>query len=193
MKKRNTLFAALVAAGLLAAAPAMAAETPAPAAAKSVSFGIMDMEGVLKKSTAGADILATVDAKRKEYEGLIAKEEAALKKEKEDIVKQRDKMTEVEFENKRKAFEQKAADAFKKVQERKQTLDYAINTSMVKLREEALKVTAEIARARGLDAVFSDDSVILAETGYDISDEVLKTLNKDVKKIPVSFTLPKKK
>lgn len=193
MKKRNTLFAALVAAGLLAAAPAMAAETPAPAAAKSVSFGIMDMEGVLKKSTAGADILATVDAKRKEYEGLIAKEEAALKKEKEDIVKQRDKMTEIEFENKRKAFEQKAADAFKKVQERKQTLDYAINTSMVKLREEALKVTAEIARARGLDAVFSDDSVILAETGYDISDEVLKTLNKDVKKIPVSFTLPKKK
>lgn len=193
MKKRNTLFAALVAAGLLAAAPAMAAETSAPAVAKSVSFGIMDMEGVLKKSTAGADILATVDAKRKEYEGLIAKEEAALKKEKEDIVKQRDKMTEVEFENKRKAFEQKAADAFKKVQERKQTLDYAINTSMVKLREEALKVTAEIARARGLDAVFSDDSVILAETGYDISDEVLKTLNKDVKKIPVSFTLPKKK
>lgn len=193
MKKRNTLFAALVAAGLLAAAPAMAAETSAPAAAKSVSFGIMDMEGVLKKSTAGADILATVDAKRKEYEGLIAKEEAGLKKEKEDIVKQRDKMTEVEFENKRKAFEQKAADAFKKVQERKQTLDYAINTSMVKLREEALKVTAEIARARGLDAVFSDDSVILAETGYDISDEVLKTLNKDVKKIPVSFTLPKKK
>lgn len=191
MKNTQTFFAALFTVALLASAPVMAAENaPAP---KPGAFGIMNMDGILKDSVAGEDILNTVSAKRKEYEALIAKEEAALKKEKEDIVKKRDKMAEGEFEAQRKSFEQKATTAFKKVQERKQTLDYAFNQSMTKLREEALKIAAEIARARGLEAVFNDDAVILAETSYDISPEVLERLNKDVKKVPVNFTLPTKK
>lgn len=192
MKKTQTLLAAFFTVLMLAPAPVMAAEN-APAAAKASTFGIMNMDGILKDSVAGEEIIKAVNAKRKEYETLIAKEEADLKKEKEGIVAKRDKMNEAEFDAQRKAFEQKATTAFKKVQERKQTLDYAFNQSMTKLREEALKIAAEIARTRGLEAVFNDDAVILAETSYDISPEVLERLNKDVKKVPVNFTLPAKK
>ena len=187
----SRFFAAAFAAFMFCAAPAGAS---APAAAPTgVTFGIMDLDGVMRKSVAGADILKAVNAKRKEYEDQIAKEEAALTKQKEDIIKSRDKMTEAEFEKKRQEFEKKAAAGYKLVQERRQQLDYGFNQAMSKLREETLKITAEVARARTLDAVFSDDSVILAERGFDISGEVLARLNKDLKKVPVSFTLPKKK
>ncbi|MFN7113138.1 MAG: OmpH family outer membrane protein [Alphaproteobacteria bacterium] len=194
MKQTTTFFAAVIAVFMFGAQPALAnAPANAAGATTGVKFGIMDLDGVMGRSAAGEDILKTANAKRKEYEGQIAKEEAALKKQKEDIIAKRAKMTEAEFENQRKAFEKKASDAFKLVQERKQTLDNGVNQSMKKLREEVLKITAEIARARGLDAVFSDESVILAERGFDISDEVLAELNKRVKKIPVNFTPPKKK
>jgi len=192
----RTLSAAVFAVLLMGVAPSFAA---APAtgeqatASHNVVFGIMDLDGVLRKSVAGDDILKTVNAKRKEYETQISKEELALKKQKDDIIQKRDKMTEADFEKQRKDFEKKAAEGFKMVQERKQMLDYAFNQAMTKLREEALKITAEIARSRNLDVVFSDDSVILAERGYDITEEVLTRLNKDVKKIPVNFTMPKKK
>lgn len=191
MKKTQTFFAAFIALAMLASAPAMAA--PNAAETQSTRFGIMNMDGILRKSLAGENILQAIKDKRKEYEVLMGKEEAALKKEKEEIIKKRDKMSEADFDTQRKAFEKKADDAFKKVQERKQTLDYAFNQSMGKLREEVLKIAAEVARSRNLDAVFNDDAVILAEAGYDISEEVLARLNKDVKKVPVSFTLPKKK
>lgn len=194
---RTFTAAAAFAVLLMGAVPsyASAPATPAAAAAPagSIVFGIMDLDGVLRKSAAGEDILKTVNAKRKEFEAQISKEEVALKKQKDDIIQKRDKMTEADFEKQRKDFEKKAAEGFKLVQERKQMLDYAFNQSMTKLREEALKITAEIARGRNLDVVFSDDSVILAERGYDISEEVLARLNKDVKKIPVNFTVPKKK
>lgn len=192
----RTFTAAVFAVLLMGAAPSFAA-APATAvqgaSASGIVFGIMDLDGVLRKSAAGEDILKTVNAKRKEYEAQITKEEETLKKQKDEIIKKRDKMTEADFENQRKEFEKKAAQGFKMVQERKQTLDYAFNQAMTKLREETLKITAEIARLRSLDVVFSDDSVILAERGYDISEEVLARLNKDVKKIPVNFALPKKK
>lgn len=193
MKQATTFFAALIAVFLLGAQPALATAPAATGAETGIKFGIMDLDGVMGRSAAGDDILKTASAKRKEYEGQIAKEEAALKKQKDDIIAKREKMSEAEFETQRKAFEKKASDAFKLVQERKQSLDYGVNQSMKKLREEVLKITAEVARTRGLDAVFSDDSVILAERGFDISDEVLTELNKRVKKIPVNFTLPKKK
>lgn len=193
MKQTTTIFAALVAVFLLGSAPATASAPVVVGSDASIKFGIMDLDGVMRRSAAGEDILKTANAKRKEYEGQIAKEEAALKKQKDDIIVKREKMSEAEFETQRKAFEKKASDAFKLVQERKQSLDYGVNQSMKKLREEVLKITAEIARTRGLDAVFSDDSIILAERGFDISDEVLEQLNKRVKKIPVDFTMPKKK
>ncbi len=197
MTHLRTFTAAAFAVLLMGAVPSYASAPATPAGASapagSIVFGIMDLDGVLRKSAAGEDILKTVNAKRKEFEAQISKEEVALKKQKDDIIQKRDKMTEADFEKQRKDFEKKAAEGFKLVQERKQMLDYAFNQSMTKLREEALKITAEIARGRNLDVVFSDNSVILAERGYDISEEVLARLNKDVKKIPVNFALPKKK
>jgi Skp family chaperone for outer membrane proteins len=193
MKTTTYFCAALVVAFLLGGLPVQAfSQTPATGET-GIRFGIMDLDGVMARSQAGAEILKAAAAKRKEYESQIAKEEAALKKQKDDIIQRREKMTEAEFEDQRKAFEKKAADAFKLVQERKQTLDQGVNQAMKKLREEVLKTTAETARSRGLDAVLSDDSVILAERGFDISDEVLAALNKRVKKIPVDFSAPKKK
>jgi outer membrane protein len=193
MKQTTTIFAALIAVFLLGSTPASANAPVVVGTEANIKFGIMDLDGVMRRSAAGEDILKTANAKRKEYEVQIGKEEQSLKKQKEDIIQRRDKMTELEFESQRKAFEKKAADAFKLVQERRQTLDQGVNQAMKKLREEVLKITAEIARSRSLDAVFSDDSVILAERGFDISDEVLLQLNKRVKKIPVDFSAPKKK
>lgn len=172
------------------AQPVMAA---APAsAAPGVSFGILDLDRVMQKSVAAEAIMKELNAKRKEYEDQIAKEEKALLQSKDAIMAQRDKMNEADFNKKREEFEKKFANAKKMVQERKQTLDSAFSDTMRKLREETLKITAEIARDRKFDVVFSDDSIVLAESAYDITDEVLARVNKDVKKIAVVWPAKKK-
>jgi len=180
-----TLAAAVFAAFTLLVQPAIAAEKAAEASGQSVRFGILNLDRVLQDSDAAKGIMAELNAKRKEYEAQITKEEKSLLSAEEEIRKQKSKMTEEEFGKKRTEFEKKLTNAKKMVQDRKGTLDNAFNTSMKKLREESLKITAEIARDRNFDIVFSDDAIVLAESAYDITDEVLARLNKDVKKIAV--------
>jgi Skp family chaperone for outer membrane proteins len=78
------------------------------------------------------------------------------------------------------------------VQEKKKTLDDAYGRSMGKLRAEAAKIIAEVAKERGYSAVFTQDAVIMAAEDLDMTDEVIARLNKNVKKIPVEWTGKKK-
>jgi outer membrane protein len=161
--------------------------SPASQAADGVSFGVIDMTRVMKETDAAKGILAELEAKRKEYEGQIEKEGDNLSKLEKDIVAKKSKMNEEEFNKARADFEKKIADAQKMVQERKVTFDKAFGDAIGKLRAEAAKYTAEVAKERGYDAVVTQEAVVLAEPALDVTDDVIARLNKNVKKIAIKW------
>lgn len=193
MKKYSLyMIAAMAAVFAFTATPAQA--TAAEAAADGVvRFGIVDLDKLISDSTAGKGINKALNEKYKSFEAEIAKEEKALITERDKIMQDKASMNKEEFEKKVTAFEKKYANAQKMVQERRRTFDAGASSSTGKLREEALKITAEIASERKLDVVFSDNSVILAERTFDITDEALARLNKEVKSVPINWNAPKKK
>lgn len=195
MKKYSVyMIAAMAAVFAFIATPAQAAEAAADAAADGVMrFGIVDLDKLISDSTAGKGINKALNEKYKSFEAEIAKEEKALITERDKIMQDKASMNKEEFEKKVTAFEKKYANAQKMVQERRRTFDAGASSSTGKLREEALKITAEIAGERKLDVVFSDNSVILAERTFDITDEALTRLNKEVKSVPINWNAPKKK
>jgi Skp family chaperone for outer membrane proteins len=156
-------------------------------------FGIVDLDKLITESIAGKAINKALNDKYKTFETEIAKEEKSLITERDKIKQETSKLSKEEFEAKVNAFEKKYADAQKMVQQRRQTFDAGANSGTKKLREEALKVTAEIAAERKLDIVFSDNSVVLAERAFDITNEALERLNKKVKSVSIDWTPPKKK
>src|SRR5690606_18365863 len=165
--------------------PAVAVAAAADATAPSVRFGILHLDRVMQESDAATGIMSELNAKRKEFGAQHSKEEKAPLGAEADTLKQKEKMSQADFEKKRDAFERKLTNAKNMVQDRKTTLDRAFSATMSKLREEILKITAEIARDRQFDVVFSDESIILAEQAYDITDEVMARMNKEVKKVSV--------
>lgn len=193
MKKYSVyMIAAMAAVFAFTATPAQAAAAEA-AADGVVRFGIVDLDRLISDSTAGKGINKALNEKYKSFESEIAKEEKALITERDKIMQDKASMSKEEFEKKVTAFEKKYANAQKMVQERRRTFDAGASSSTGKLREEALKITAEIASERKLDVVFSDNSVILAERTFDITDEALARLNKEVKSVPINWNAPKKK
>lgn len=182
---KNTLAAVAVVLGAVVVAPAV---SHAQAAAKTgVSIGILDIDKLIQQSDAAKGIMTEMEAKRKEFEAQISKEEKALVASEQEILKQKEKLSKEEFEKKRDAFEKRLANAKKMVQDRKQTLDKAFSESMGKLRGEALKIAAAVAKERQYDLVLNDDAVVMAEPQFDMTEEVIKRLNKDVKKIAVNW------
>jgi len=187
------VVAAVAAFAAFAATPAFAATAADAAAEKTLRFGIVDLDRLITDSEAGKGINKALNEKYKAFEAEIAKEEKSLITERDKIAQEKGKLSKEEFEKKVNAFEKKYAEAQKMVQQRRRTFDAGANDGTRKLREEALKVTAEIAAERKLDIVFSDNSVILAERTFDITNDALARLNKKVKSVSIDWNPPKKK
>lgn len=180
MKMMKTTMMALAAVVMMgAAAPAIAAEP--------MNYGVVDMNKVLQTADAAKGLIADLDAKRKEFQTQIAKEETALRTSEQEILKQKEKLSQADFEKKRKEFETKVANAQKGVQERKKVLDEAFAASMNKLRTEILKAAAEVAKVKGYNAVFNQEAMVLSDQKMDITNEVIAGVNKSVKKIDVNW------
>ncbi len=163
--------------------------TPVVAHAEEVkySFGVIDMTRVMKETDAAKGIFKALETKRGEYEKQIQKEGDSLQQQEKDIVAKKPKMSEEEFNKARKDFEEKLVKAQKMVQERKQTLDKGMADGINKLRREAAKVTADVAKERGYSAVLTQDAVVLADPSFDVTDEVVKRLNANVKQIDIKW------
>lgn len=170
---------------LLLAAPAFAADEPAPAAQ---TFGVIDMNKVMQITNVAKDIFSQMEVKRKEYQANISKEETSLRAAEQEILKQKDSLSKDEFEKKRKEFEEKVVNGQKLVQERKRILDQAFSSSMGNLRGEAIKIVAEVAKERNYSAVFTQDAVMISTPNLDMTDVVIERMNKQVKKIPIDWS-----
>lgn len=157
------------------------------AADANYTFGVIDMTRVMKETEAAKGIFSALEGKRSEYEKQIQKEGDTLAQLEKDIIAKKPKMSEEEFNKARKEFEDKLVKAQKMVQERKQTLDKGMADGINKLRAEAAKITADVAKERGYASVLTQEAVVLAEPSLDVTDEVVKRLNEKVKKIEIKW------
>lgn len=124
-------------------------------AAEGVTLGVIDMTRVMKETEAAKGIFSALESKRSEYEKQIQKEGDTLAQLEKDIIAKKPKMSEEEFTKARKDFEDKLVKAQKMVQQRKQTIDRGMTDGVNKLRAEAAKITAEVAKERGYSVVLT--------------------------------------
>ncbi len=181
--KNNFTFIVVLLALLLSTQIAVAKEiTP-------YTFALVDVNKVMLKSKAAKSLLKQLDEKRALFHKKLVKEEKKLKEEEKEIISKREKMTKDEFKKKRQSFGKKVLDAQKKVQNNKVILDRGFNTYMNKLRMEATKIVAKIAKNKKYAAVFTQNAVLLSDPSLDITSQVVKTMNKEVKDIKVDWKL----
>jgi len=161
--------------------PVHAADTP-PAKILTV-----DVQKILKDSTAAQDIRKQLDAQRDKYQAEIKKEEERMRAAEQDIVKSRDKLTKeqmVEKQNKlRSDFRQVEA----KVQQRRKALDMAYAQGMEKVRDALAVIVIDAARERGANIVLPKAGTMWHEAALEITDDVVKGLNAKLPTVKVTI------
>jgi len=191
----NTIKKIIVIIGIAAmgglSLPALAVDAPAAAAALvagTPTFGIVDMDKVMQTTDAARDIFNQMEAKRKEYQAQISKEEDSLRAAGQDLEKQKTPLGKDAYEQKAKALQEKFVNEQKLVQDRKRIMDQAFAGAISKLRTEATRVVAGIAKDRHYSAVFTEDAVMISTPDLGMTDVVIAQMNKDVKKVPIDWT-----
>ena len=155
--------------------------------AADYSFGVVDMNVVMQKSAAAQSIMKQLDDKKESYRKQIDSKEKELRTSEEKIMKEKAKLSKEDFEKKRNAFKEDVIKGHKLVQKDKLILDRAFNISMTELRKNITKVIADIAKDKDFSAVLTQNSVMMSKPELDITAEVVKKLDDEVKTIKVDW------
>ena len=135
-------------------------------AAKSISF---ELTAILKKTTAE-----------------LKKIEEELKKEESDLIKQKNVISNEEFEKKLSLLRNKASD----YQKQRKKFNDSINKKRLDATSELISliqpILSEYANNNSISIIFQKKYIIIGKTQLDITEDILKILNENHKKIAIN-------
>ena len=111
-----------------------------------------------------------------------------LRSQEQEFGKEKDTLSSAEAGKKQDEIKKRIYNFQKLTQEREKVFDRAYNELVNKMKNETVKIVADIAKKKGFSAVLTQDAVMLSLPEMDITDEVIARLNDTVKKIPIDWT-----
>ena len=180
MKKTIFIFAAMAAAFLAA---------PAAQAQKAAVVAVIDTQHIQRTSLAGKDIQIQIDALRTKFQSEMQGEEEKLRKEAEDLQRQKDILAPEAFQARQKQYQDKVAAAQRLAQEKRRQLELAVRQSSNDLQRGLVPVLRKIMDARKITLVVDKSQVIMQGAGLEITTEVIEALDATLPSVKVE--LPK--
>lgn len=186
MPRRSRLAAAILAslplsaslaapAALLTAAPA-AAQREAGAAA-GPRLMIVDSQRILREAQAVTALQTTIEAEREAFRDQLRQREAELRQEDAALTRERPTLSNEEYLQRRRDLEQRFAGYQSEIAERRRALEGRFTTGMRLVESRLLEIVGDLAEERDVDLVLSKSAVLLADPGYEATEEVLRRLD----------------
>ena len=140
-----------------------------------------DLDYVVSKSKAGANISKKLEKQNKINIDVLNKEQEKLKKELEDIKKVQNIIDKKELEKKIKTHNDNVKNFNKKKKELSNNLTQQKKKEIVQLINKINPILEEYMKANSIDFILSKQGVYLSKKSYDITQEILEIVNKKVK------------
>lgn len=159
----------------------------APNAAAQTNIAIVDVQRLMVDSAGAKDIQAQVQAKRETLQEEFMKFENDLRASEKELVELRQSLSQEDFAEKRKAFEEDLIEKRRVALTEKKDMEEAVIEASARLRGEIVKIVAEQAEERDVDLVLSKQNVVLVEKSLDLTPIVMEELNKRLSSIKVNL------
>lgn len=159
-----------------------------PAAAQNDGpvIAVMDMQMILRESTAVKALEEQIDRQRAAHQADLKKKEQEVRKADQELARQRAILSTEAFAQKRRELGQQVSALQQEIQQRKRQLDQLFGQGLREVQRALIEVAQEIASERKADLVLSKATVVLVRPDLDVSEEALKRLNAALP----SITLP---
>ncbi len=180
LKFRKYVAIAAVGVVTLASTPAFATE-----------FGMVDMQELSKKSTAIASLNKQVEEANAKKTTDAQEKDKALAKEGEEIKKQRNVLAQDAFAKKAQEFDDKVKKIRGEFEERTRVLQAAYATALNQAQKVTLEIVKGLADQKKIDAVLPKGGLLYAKDSMDITDEVVKELNKKLPDVKLDLAKAK--
>lgn len=166
---------------------AVLAFAPVAQAAEGTTIAVVNIQQIMRDSTAAKSARDQLEGKRKAFQTEISKKEEQMQKEYQELGKQRSVLSKSAFEEKARAFDKKNTEVQKEVQSKKATLDNAFEHTLNDIQKVVTDIIADLAKEKNFDAAIPSSQILYYDPKLDISAEVLKRLNDKLPKLDVKF------
>ncbi len=155
--------------------------------ANAGSIAVLDVEKIVKESAAMRDIQGKVTKKQDEYQKEVTKKQNELQAEQKKVEGKQKVLSKEAFEKEMKKFEEKVDDLKAFVDKKQNSLKKASMDSMSKVNDKIKDIIAEISKEKDIDLIVPTSQTLFYKDEMEISEEVLKRLNKKITKVDVKF------
>ncbi|MCG8625258.1 MAG: OmpH family outer membrane protein [Proteobacteria bacterium] len=168
-------------------AQSQTASSPANATDIPISrIGIVDINGVLERSTAIAQLRAVIDEEDRRFQESIEQERAELEQAERQLTADRANLSEEEFNRRRQEFDNRVTRIQQRVQRNRQGFNESLRSANEQIRDFLIQIISEIASEHGFVIVLQRQHVVVFDTAFDISDEALIRLNERTRDIKIT-------
>ena len=160
-----------------------AADTPS----SSAVIAVVDIQHILQESLAARSVQKQIETHRAAFQAETEKEENALRQAEQELGKARGHLAVNQYAEREQQLRQRTLTVERHFELRRKALDQAFADAKNMMSASVTETVQEIAHARGVTVVLTRQQVLWSEAGFDITREVLESLNKKLPKIPLKI------
>ena len=153
----------------------------------NTSIGVLDLNKVLLDAKAAKDAAEEIDKIAKKIENQLIKSDEEMINEQNKLVEAQSIMAPEAFELKRKEYEEKVQNYNIERQNKLMSIDKLVESSRNEILNNLKPILEEISESKGITVILEKGTVLLNAETMDITEEVIKSLNKELPKIEVSL------
>ena len=156
-------------------------------------MAVLDVQQVLRRAAAAKGIREVMEARRNKFEKEISEERLQLQGEENQLRKQSTILSPEAMSNKRRVLENKVSDLRRKAEQKRGILNRAFNGATRQLRQEIAKVLADLMKERNITITLARKAVLVFDQRLNVTEEVLKRLDKNLPNVKIDIRDPKNK
>ncbi len=156
-------------------------------------IAVLDVQQVLRRAAAAKGIREVMEARRKKFEKEISEERLQLQGEETQLRKQSTILSPEAMSNKRRVLENKVSDLRRKAEQKRGILNRAFNGATRELRQEIAKVLADLMKEQNITITLARKAVLVFDQRLNVTEEVLKRLDKNLPNVKIDIRNPKNK
>ncbi len=153
----------------------------------NTSIAIIDLNLILSESKAAKDATKQFEKIQNDTESEIVESDKKMLEERNKLIEQQSIIAPEAFEVKAKDYENKLQNYQAEKQGKLRKLEGVLQKARNEILENVKPILEDLSKELGVTVILEKNSVLLSATNMDITDVVIKKLNKDLPKIKVSI------
>tara|TARA_B100000575_G_C22892629_1_gene519365 strand:+ start:125 stop:685 length:561 start_codon:yes stop_codon:yes gene_type:complete len=153
----------------------------------NTSIGVFDLNRVLLEAKAAKKAAEEIDKIAKEIEKELIKSDESIINEENKLIEAQSIMAPEAFEVKRKEYVEKVNNYNIERQNKLISVQKLVEVSRNEILDKLKPILEEMSESKGITVIIDKEYVFLNAETMDITDEVIKILNKELPKIEVSL------